>query len=424
MSTDLEIEAFKKQFIENQKGIEELNQKLNRKTREVEIIQSISTEILNTLDLDLIFERIMKVMDEVFGFKHAMILMGEENSELLKVVASRGYEQSGIGATVEFGKGVIGVVAKKRKIMRMVGISTQMRYAEQIGQSMGMEEKKIKLPGLKDAKSQIAIPLLVKEKLLGVFAVESEEINAFKLLDEMILSIVGNQIAVAIENAAAYHTQQQLSEAYSRFVPKEFLSILSKKSILETQLADQTEGLMTVMFSDIRGFTTLSEKMTPNENFRFINDYLGMIAPLIKEHSGFIDKFIGDAIMAIFPSRAEDAVEASLAMMRALKKFNRMREEQGQDPIDIGIGIHTGHLMLGIIGHENRMEGTVIGDSVNLASRIEGLTKQYQCSIIASEVTIASLKNPETFSHFFLDEVTVKGKSQAVKVYKIENPPE
>lgn len=422
MSNDLEIEEFKKQFIENQKGIEELNQKLNRKTQEVEIIQSISTEILNTLDLDLIFERIMKVMDEVFGFKHAMILMVEENSEILKVVASRGYEQTGIGATVEFGKGVIGVVAKKRKIMRMVGISTQMRYAGQIGQSMGMEEKKIELPGLKDAKSQIAIPLLVKDKLLGIFAVESAEINAFKLLDEMILSIVGNQIAVAIENAAAYHTQQQLSEAYSRFVPKEFLSILSKKSILETQLADQTEGLMTVMFSDIRGFTTLSEKMTPNENFRFINDYLGMIAPLIKEHSGFIDKFIGDAIMAIFPSRAEDAVEASLAMMQALKKFNKMREEQNQDPIDIGIGIHTGHLMLGIIGHENRMEGTVIGDSVNLASRIEGLTKQFNCSIIASEVTIASLKEPEQFKHVFLDEVTVKGKSQAVKVYRIDRP--
>ncbi|TGL77424.1 adenylate/guanylate cyclase domain-containing protein [Leptospira yasudae] len=422
MPNDQEIEDFKKQFVENQKGIEELNQKLNRKTREVEIIQSISSEILNTLDLDLIFERIMKVMDEVFGFKHAMILMVEENSEILKVVASRGYEEGGIGATVEFGKGVIGVVAKKRKIMRMVGISTQMRYAGQVGQSLGMEEKKIELPGLKDAKSQIAIPLLVKEKLLGVFAVESEEINAFKLLDEMILSIVGNQIAVAIENAAAYHTQQQLSEAYSRFVPKELLSLLSKRSILETQLADQTEGLMTVMFSDIRGFTTLSETMTPNENFRFINDYLGMIAPVIKEHHGFIDKFIGDAIMAIFPSRAEDAVEASLAMMRALQRFNDLRKGKNQNPIDIGIGIHTGHLMLGIIGHENRMEGTVIGDSVNLASRVEGLTKEFKCSIIASEVTIASLKDKERFQHKFLDEVKVKGKSQAVKVYKIESP--
>lgn len=239
---------------------------------------------------------------------------------------------------------------------------------------MGREEKQIELPGLKDAKSQIAIPLLVKDKLLGVFAVESAEMNAFKLLDEVILSVVGNQIAVAIENAAAYYTQQQLSEAYSRFVPKELLSLLSKKSILETQLADQTEGLMTVMFSDIRGFTTISEKMTPSENFQFINNYLGMIAPVIKEHNGFIDKFIGDAIMAIFPARAENAVEASLAMMKALKQFNELRQKENKDPIDIGIGIHTGHLMLGIIGHENRMEGTVIGDSVNLASRIEGLT--------------------------------------------------
>ncbi|RHX86571.1 adenylate/guanylate cyclase domain-containing protein [Leptospira stimsonii] len=420
MPNDQEIEDFKKQFVENQKGIEELNQKLHRKTREVEIIQSISAEILNTLDLDQIFERIMKVMDEVFGFKHALILMVQDGTEILKVVASRGYEEVGIGARVEFGQGVIGVVAKRKKIMRMVGISTQMRYAGQVGQSMGREEKKIELPGLKDAKSQIAIPLLVKERLLGVFAVESSEMNAFKLLDEMILSIVGNQIAVAIENASAYHTQQQLSEAYSRFVPKETLALLSKRSILETQLADQTEGLMTVMFSDIRGFTTLSEKMTPGENFQFINEYLGRIAPVIREHHGFIDKFIGDAIMAIFPSRAEDAVDAALAMRRTLRKFNEIRKSQNQEAVDIGIGIHTGHLMLGIIGHENRMECTVIGDSVNLASRIEGLTKQFGCPIVASEVTIASLKDPSRFPHEFLDEVTVKGKSQAVKMYKIE----
>lgn len=115
MSDNQDVEDFKKQFVENQKGIEELNQKLHRKTREVEIIQSISAEILNTLDLEQIFERIMKVMDEVFGFKHAMILMVEEGTETLSVKASRGYEQGGVGAKVEFGQGVIGVVAKRKK---------------------------------------------------------------------------------------------------------------------------------------------------------------------------------------------------------------------------------------------------------------------------------------------------------------------
>lgn len=115
MSDNQDVEDFKKQFVENQKGIEELNQKLHRKTREVEIIQSISAEILNTLDLGEIFERIMKVMDEVFGFKHAMILMVEEGTETLSVKASRGYEQGGVGAKVEFGQGVIGVVAKEKK---------------------------------------------------------------------------------------------------------------------------------------------------------------------------------------------------------------------------------------------------------------------------------------------------------------------
>ncbi len=141
----------------------------------------------------------------------------------------------------------------------------------------------IELPGLKNIKSQIAIPLLIKDRLIGVYAVESEQSNAFKAIDEVILTVVGNQIACAINNASAYKTQQLLTQAYSRFVPKELLSLLKKNSILETQLADQTQGLYTIMFSDIRDFTKLSEQMNPAENFQFINDYLGFIAPVIEQ---------------------------------------------------------------------------------------------------------------------------------------------
>jgi len=415
-----EIEEIKKKIAENQHLIDSLNEKLQRRTDEVKIIQSISSEILNSLDLDRIFQKTMELLDEVFGFKHSMILLKDPNEDKVKVSASRGYETLGLGAEVEFGKGVIGVVANKKKILRMVGMSNRMKYVQIVKSESNNSDDStpIELPGLKNVKSQIAIPLLLKDRLIGVYAVESENANAFKAIDEVILTVVGNQIASAIDNASAYKTQQLLTQAYSRFVPKELLKLLQKNSILETQLADQTQGLYTIMFSDIRDFTKLSEQMSPAKNFQFINEYLGFIAPVIEQYNGFIDKFIGDAIMAIFPGCPSDAVNAGIEMQERLVQFNKQRIEQNKEAIKTGIGIHSSTIMAGIIGSKDRMEGTVIGDGVNLASRIEGLTKSLGHSLLISEATF-KLLNEELSSKFeFLAKVKVKGKSEEVEVYK------
>src|SRR5690606_11054959 len=127
----------------------------------------------------------------------------------------------------------------------------------------------------------------------------------------------------------------------------------------------------------IKDFTRLSEALSPKEAFDFINTFLGVVSPVIREHGGFIDKFIGDAIMALFPGPADQAVTAAVAMMDALKSLNIDRELKGLEPIRVGTGLHTGELMLGTIGEEMRMEGTVISDVVNTASRMEGLTKLF-----------------------------------------------
>jgi len=295
-----------------------------------------------------------------------------------------------------------------------------MRYVQTVTSESNYtsDSAPIELPGLKNVKSQIAIPLLLKDRLIGVYAVESEQVNAFKAIDEVILTVVGNQIASAIDNASAYKTQQLLTQAYSRFVPKELLALLQKNSILETQLADQTQGLYTIMFSDIRDFTNLSEQMSPAENFEFINEYLGFIAPVIEQYNGFIDKFIGDAIMAIFPGCPSDAVQAGIEMQERLAQFNSQRIEQHKEPIKTGIGIHSSTIMAGIIGSKDRMEGTVIGDGVNLASRIEGLTKSLGHSLLISEATFKLLSEELSSKFEFLAKVKVKGKLEEVEVYK------
>ena len=212
-----------------------------------------------------------------------------------------------------------------------------------------------------------------------------------------------------------------LTAAYSYFVPHEFLKCLKKDSILDISLGDQVKQTMSVLFSDIRSFTSLSESMTPEDNFKFINAYLSRMEPAILENCGFIDKYIGDAIMALFRGSADDAVAAGISMLHRLQDYNLQRIESGYVPIHNGIGINTGDVMLGTVGGKNRMDGTAIGDVVNLASRIEGLTKHYGTSLLISDRTFFSLKNHERYNFRIIDRVQVKGKSKMVSVFEIFN---
>ncbi len=211
----------------------------------------------------------------------------------------------------------------------------------------------------------------------------------------------------------------RITIAYSYFVPHEFLRLLAKESILDVRLGDHVQKHMSVLFTDIRSFTSLSEKMNPKETFDFINEYLGVMGPVIREHRGFIDKYIGDAIMALFPGNADDAVQAAIDMHKKLVEFNRERESRGFFSVQIGIGLHTGNLMLGTIGELQRMEGTVISDAVNLASRLEGLTKRYGARVLVSGQTLDELQHIENYKCRFLDKVKVKGKNEPVKIYEI-----
>ena len=221
----------------------------------------------------------------------------------------------------------------------------------------------------------------------------------------------------------AIEMQKVLTESYARFVPRDFLASLGKESILDVRLGDQIQKEMAVLFSDIRAFTTLSEQMTPEQNFNFINSYLGRMSPIIQRHQGYIDKFIGDAIMALFERSIIDAVRAGVEMQRYLEEYNEHRQKRGYLPVRIGVGIHAGTLMLGTIGAEERLEGTVISDTVNLAARVESLTKVYGVRIAVTEAAVVSINEQQIADlHYrFLDRVRVKGKTRAISVYEILN---
>ncbi|NJO21122.1 MAG: HAMP domain-containing protein, partial [Spirulinaceae cyanobacterium RM2_2_10] len=212
---------------------------------------------------------------------------------------------------------------------------------------------------------------------------------------------------------------QLLNLAYARFVPNEFLQLLSKDSIIDVQPGDAVEREMSVLFADIRNFTAMSEKMTPKDNFRFINAYLSRMEPLIAANHGFIDKYVGDAIVALFSGQADDAVHAAVAMLHRLTHYNTTRQRPDRPPIRIGIGINTGRLMLGTVGGSQRMDSTVISDAVNLAARLERLTKTYGVSLLISHKTFLQLEAARDYGIRLIDRVSVSGKLELVSVFEV-----
>ena len=214
----------------------------------------------------------------------------------------------------------------------------------------------------------------------------------------------------------------EINRAYQRFVPNEFLQVLGRDSIVSIDLGDQVEGEMTVLFADIRQFAAFSEKLSPKQNFQLLNDYLQLMTPIVRRHNGFIDKFVGDEIMALFPHDPDDAIQAAEAMVSTAARMVLPQPVKELAPLRIGVGLHTGRVMLGTIGDKLRMDVTVISDAVNLASRLEALTKTYNCPIIISADTLEQCKEPDRFTHALLGEVKVEGKEQRVSVYRVGSP--
>lgn len=212
---------------------------------------------------------------------------------------------------------------------------------------------------------------------------------------------------------------KRLTDSFARFFPGEYLKFLRKDSVTEVQLGDYVSKTMAVMFSDIRSFTTLSESMTPQENFNFVNTYLKRVSPEIRNHYGIIVKFLGDGMMAVFPEGADDAVAAGIAKQKRVHEYNEERLAIGDLPLQVGIGIHVGHMMLGMVGEDNRIQGDAFSDNVNLTSRLEGLTKFYGVSMLISGQTLEHLSNPDQYQIRFLDRAIVKGRNESIAVYEV-----
>jgi adenylate cyclase len=263
---------------------------------------------------------------------------------------------------------------------------------------------------------------LEKDSLLTKIKAQNEKLRKYGKIRIVVaitsLLTIGS-VAFFIQARIMNDRLSQLNAAYKRFVPYDLLELFDKSHVKEIHLGDQVLKEMTVMFVDVRGYTSLAEHLSPRENIALINSIFSTVQPAIQEHGGIVNKYLGDGLMALFPKGADDAVSASIAMLKNLSVLSQKRKAEGHAPIRIGIGLDGGELMLGTVGLEKRMEQTVVADAVNVASRIEGATKFYHATLLMSGYVYNHLKDPAKYAVRFVDEVRLLGRKQPTSIYQV-----
>ena len=281
----------------------------------------------------------------------------------------------------------------------------------------------------KDVQSLVYAALKVKHRVMGAIILAGDKPMQYAASDLKFLTTLALQSSSAIESALLYEknlkearereeAMRRVYEITAKFVPFEFIGSLGHSVITDVKLGDLVEKVITVLFTDIRDFTTLSEQMTPEENFQFVSSYNKRMGPIIREQRGFINQYLGDAIMALFPESPQNALTAAVEMHKNIREFNDLRNSKNLPPLRMGIGMHTGPLIMGITGDKDRLDATTISDAVNTASRIESLTKYYKVSILLSEATLQLVPHPELFHLRYLGKVQVKGKQLPIGIHE------
>jgi class 3 adenylate cyclase len=270
------------------------------------------------------------------------------------------------------------------------------------------------------------MPIVRGNAVIGVLYLENNEYpRAFTPGRQRALQLLSGQIAVSINNAVladdlrqALTRERAISAAQTRFIPDQFLQAIGASDIRQVRTGAAAEREVTLLFSDLRGSTGLEETMTPTETGLFINWYLTSLERELASCGGFVESFQGDGILAVFDGAPDSALDAALAMQRAHADMNKALRQTSTE-IKTGIGINTGPVLMGAFGSPRRVKCGVLGDAVNLASRIEGQTKVYGSPILVSHHTVEALRQPSRFDLEKVDVIRVSGRLKEVVLYSV-----
>ena len=383
--------------------------------QELNVIYNFSEKLTETIDPDVIAQLTLEQAMHSIPSHSGVIVLWDEESKQLKVPASAGetlfHEQQ---------------LSNNSGVLIKIGLSGQSEILSDLG--VLKEKKMIE----SEVQSLIYAAMKVKHRILGAIILAGKETEQYSAAHLKLLVTLATQSSTAMESAMLYEKNirevrereeaiLRIHEVTKKFVPNEFIRLLGKETLTDVKLGDQAEKIVTVLFTDIRDFTSLSEKMTPQENFRFVSSFNERLGPIIRSHNGFINQYLGDSIMAIFPENPEDALNAAIAMQQAVYSLNLQRQMEGLPLIRAGIGMHTGPLIIGITGDANRLDAATISDTVNTAARIESLTKYYKATLLLSGETMRHITQQETFQLRHLGKVQLKGKQNLLSIIECIN---
>ncbi len=383
--------------------------------QEINLIYNFSERLAQTIDAPTISAITLEEAGRVIKSNGGVVLLWDETAQRLKILASSGE--------------LFFVEEKLYSELRLLSQILLSGQSEIITDVSALSVAGILLP---EVRSVIYSALKVNKRTMGAIILSSNELVQYTAADLKLLTTLALQSSAAIESALLYEknlreakereeAMRLVYEATGKFVPYEFIGSLGHSVITDVRLGDQVEKIVTVLFSDIRDYTSLSEQMSPEENFKFVCAFNERMGPAIRKHNGFINQYLGDAIMAIFPRNAEDALSAAIEMQREVQDLNKIRIVNNQSPIQIGVGMHTGPLIMGITGDAHRMDATTISDTVNIASRLESLTKHYSVNIILSDSSLQQIAQKDGLHLRSLGLVQLKGKREAVEIHECFN---
>ena len=381
--------------------------------REINMIYNLSEMISEKIDADSIAKVALEEASQIINTTHGLFLMYDSETDSVLEVAQLG-DNPKSKDFIDQQKEVLKELIKRGTS----GIVPADRVAHN--------------PALQHLKSAMYAPLKVKHRTLGLVLLGHRDEVEYTAAELKLLTTIALQASTAIESAHLYQKGlkevqdreeaiRKIHDASQKFVPSEFIKSLGKAKITEVFLGDLVEREVTVVFVDIRDFTTLSEGLSPRDNFLFVNAFNNRMGPVIRKNGGFILQYLGDGFMALFPAGSQDALSASVEMHKVLQKYNRERARKKRLPVKIGVGMQNGDLIMGITGDNERLDAAIISDTVNTAARIEGLSKHYGTSILLTKECRDSLTNPEEFDFRYLGRVQLKGKSNPIDLYECIN---
>ncbi|KAI9218273.1 hypothetical protein BC828DRAFT_389092 [Blastocladiella britannica] len=368
-----------------------------------------------TSDVNDHLTKMLELMFSVLPVDRGVVLLVDKATSLLittmvKLREGKGYE----GREILLSSTILQRVYKTRKSL----ITSDACEDPDLGKSKSIAKGQI--------RSVICVPIIAHEEVLGIVHLDSRDrINTFLKKDLALVQTIINQTALQIENSllfAQLQTEIRVSEQLKRFLPPQVIKRMEKKEGVIKKGGRETTA--TIVFADIRGFTAMSEKISPAEVFDLLNDYFERLVQIVFKYNGVVDKFIGDELMAVFGTLAEEntdptysvlnSVMAALEFKTAIESMNHDRGRQGKPPIAIGVGLNTGRLITGFMGSSQRLEYTCIGDTVNLASRICGFAAPDQ--VLLSEETAKYVRGRVDVR--FQCAKAFKGKERETRVFE------